>query len=96
MSTMRAAVRFGLFCVAVVGLCVTVSQMTCAEVEMQQWPDDGRRDGGTGSDGDGAWHCYTGSPSTEEQFLNRCTNAERIERPSNIPPMTWDGRSPLP
>jgi hypothetical protein len=37
-----------------------------------------------------------GTPSKEEELLNRCTEAERIDRPSAIPPAKWDGKSPLP
>lgn len=89
----------GAFCgLLAVGLAIFGSQITCAEVQGSDWSDsDSRRDGGLGqADGDGTWHCFTGTALTEEQFLNRCTDAERIERPSHIPQSVWDGKSPLP
>lgn len=82
-------------------LVVFCGQLSCAEVDGGWDPDDPGKpgDGGSGGDmpdGDGVWRCYTGVSTTEEQFLNHCTEAERVERPSSIPPMTWDGKSPLP
>ncbi len=37
-----------------------------------------------------------GTPTTELQLLNRCTDAEKIERGTHIPATTWDGQLPLP
>jgi hypothetical protein len=81
------------------GLLFLTSQMTCAEVA-SYWNDDNRPpmtgDGGDVDGGDGMWRCFMGTPSKEEELLNRCTEAERIDRPSAIPTATWDGKSPLP
>jgi len=80
------------------GLVATFSQLSCAQVETGWITEEPARvDGGMMlPDGDGAWHCFTGTATSEEQFLNHCTEAERIERPTNIPLATWDGKSPLP
>ena len=40
--------------------------------------------------------CFMGTPTTELQLLNRCTDAEKIERGTHIPATTWDGQLPLP
>lgn len=40
--------------------------------------------------------CFMGTPQTEAQILNRCSDAERVERGTHIPPTTWDGSYPLP
>lgn len=80
-------------------LLFVTSQMTCAEVA-NFWDDDNRpqtgKDGGDVDAGDGMWRCFMGTPSKEDELLNRCTEAERIDRPSSIPTATWDGKSPLP
>jgi hypothetical protein len=89
----------GLLAAALVVCC---GQLSCAEVDGGWDPDDPPNKPGDGGshgdmpDGDGVWRCYTGVPTTEEQFLNRCTEAEHVDRPSSIPPATWDGKSPLP
>jgi hypothetical protein len=80
------------------GVTVAASQLSCAEVQAD-WPftDGSNGDGGSNNgDGGGPWHCYTGSPTNEPQLLNHCTEADPINRPSNIPATTWDGKSPLP
>ncbi len=81
------------------GLLFIASQMTCAEVA-SYWNDDNpppsSGDGGTPDGGDGMWRCFMGTPTKEDELLNRCTEAERIDRPSAIPKATWDGKSPLP
>ncbi len=81
------------------GLLFITSQITCAEVA-NYWNEDNQpqkpTDGGDVDGGDGMWRCFMGTPSKEEELLNRCTEAERIDRPSAIPTATWDGKSPLP
>lgn len=81
------------------GLIFATSQMTCAEA-VQDWGDDpGRRDGGHGDGGDGGdgvWHCYTGNATTDDQYLNHCTEAERVDRATYVPATTWDPKNPLP
>jgi hypothetical protein len=79
-------------------LAVAASVLNCAEVQ-QDWPlgDSGNSDGGDNrTDGGGPWRCFTGTATNESQLLNHCTESEPINRPSNIPPTTWDGKSPLP
>lgn len=84
---------------ASLSLVLLCSQMTCAEVATF-WNDDDPRpmnsDGGNTDGGDGIWRCYMGVPSKEDELLNRCTEAERIDRASAIPATTWDAKSPLP
>ena len=40
--------------------------------------------------------CFAGTPQTEAELLNRCTDAERIVRPHRVPMTVWDGKGPLP
>ncbi len=74
------------------------SQVRCADAN-NYFSDDGdpilSGDGGTKPDlAEGL--CFMGTPQNESQLLNRCTDAERIERGSHIPSSTWDGTSSLP
>lgn len=39
--------------------------------------------------------CFMGNPMTEPELLNKCTDAEKIERPHRVPSKLWDGRTPL-
>lgn len=92
---MRALLTFLSAC----GLVLLCSQMTCAEVANFWNEDDPRQmnqDGGTPDGGDDKWRCYMGAPTKESELLDRCTEAERIDRASAIPTATWDGKSPLP
>ncbi|MCS6913948.1 MAG: hypothetical protein RMK29_14410 [Myxococcales bacterium] len=52
--------------------------------------DAGQTEGGQGP------ACFSGEPQTELELLNRCTDAERIERAHRIPAHLWDGQGPLP
>lgn len=40
--------------------------------------------------------CFMGTPQSERELLNSCTDAERVLRPHRIPDRVWDGRGPLP
>lgn len=84
---------------SLLGLLLLGSQMTCAEVA-NYWNEDdqrpGKKDGGDTDGGDNVWRCYMGTPTKESELLDRCTEAERIDRASSIPAATWDGTSPLP
>lgn len=40
--------------------------------------------------------CFTGVPTTELELLNRCTDADRIDRATRVPTALWDGAGPLP
>lgn len=40
--------------------------------------------------------CFMGTPQSERELLNRCTDAERVDRPHRVPERVWDGRGPLP
>lgn len=80
-------------------LVIFCGQFSCAEVEGGWDPDDPPNkpgDGGTNKDmpdGDDIWRCYTGVATTEEQLLNHCTEAEHVDRPTNIPAEKWDGKT---
>ena len=96
----RVLARRLMLLLAGVGSVLLASQLRCAEVE-SGWFDDGNTppgsgDGGSGGDGGTEVRCFSGTAITEQQLLNRCTEAERVERPSRIPTMTWDGKSKLP
>lgn len=85
---------------AAAGLAFAASQTSCAEA-VSGWgdPTDGPTDPGDGGTPDGDTpidRCYTGTPTSETQFYNKCTAAETVSRPSNIPPEVWDGKTPLP
>ncbi len=95
-SAQQPRLRRGL---SLFGLLLLCSQMTCAEVASFWDGEDPRqmnKDGGSTDGGDGMWRCYMGTPTKESELLDRCTEAERIDRASAIPPATWDGQSPLP
>lgn len=82
----------------VMSLSIASFGIYCAEVESGGWNDWDNPNGDGGvkpQPGDMAWHCFTGTPATEEQLLDRCTEAERVDRPSNIPVTTWDPKDPL-
>lgn len=92
---LKAVVISGL---AATALIFVASQMTCAEA-VQDWGDDpARRDGGLSDadGGDGTWHCFTGTPTNDDQFLNHCTESERVDRATYVPIGTWDPKNPLP
>ena len=96
-TSKRFSVRWGSG-LLVVALGLMSSQLRCADAN-NHFMDDGdpmlTGDGGTKTDmADGL--CFMGTPQTESQLLNRCTDAERIERGSHIPSSTWDGTSSLP
>jgi hypothetical protein len=95
-STFRRTLFAGL---SVAGLLLLCSQMTCAEVA-NYWnvedPQTMKKDGGGSDGGDDIWRCYMGTPTKESELLDRCTEAERIDRASAIPAATWDSKSPLP
>ncbi|MBL9003731.1 MAG: hypothetical protein JNJ46_05755 [Myxococcales bacterium] len=95
-TDLRSSLRLAILAA---GLLFVTSQMTCAEVANfwgEDTPQQKPSDGGDTDGGDGMWRCFMGTPSKEEELLNRCTEAERIDRPSAIPPAKWDGKSPLP
>jgi hypothetical protein len=97
-ATGRTSRKLLLAGLGALGLAVAAGQLHCAEVQSDwsSW-DDIRPDGGVKPDGgEEPWRCFTGTPATEDQFQNHCTDAERVERPTNIPLTTWDGKSPLP
>jgi len=80
-------------------LALGTSQLRCADANnyIVDDADDPGVTGDGGTKGDMAeGPCFMGTPMTEVQFFNRCTDAERIERGSHIPATTWDGQSPLP
>lgn len=95
-SALARTLRTGL---SVAGLLFLSSQMMCAEVA-NYWnvedPQTMKKDGGGSDGGDDIWRCYMGTPTKESELLDRCTEAERIDRASAIPAATWDGKSPLP
>ena len=87
----------------IIGLSITIALtgLFCAEVQSGGWPDDGDGpivlpDGGSPGDADMTWHCFTGTPTTEPQLFDRCTEAERVDRASYIPPTVWMPGTPLP
>lgn len=61
-------------------------------------------DGGTSTTDDGGGDgadlgealCFSGTPRTEPELLNQCTDAEHVDRPHRIPSRDWDGMGPLP
>lgn len=80
----------------IAGLGFVCTQMTCAEVTGAWTNDDPPNmsmDGGAGDGGDNMWRCFMGVPATETELLNRCTEAERVERASAIPADKWDGKT---
>lgn len=94
-TRLSARLGRGLFLLALGLVC---SQVRCAGAD-NYFTDDGNPmvsgDGGTKPDlAEGL--CFMGTPQNEGQLLNRCTDAERIERGSHIPSSTWDGTSTLP
>lgn len=97
-STLKRLKGVVLSGLAAAALSFAASQMTCAEA-VQDWGlDPIRGDGGTSdSDGGGGpWRCFTGTATNDEQFLNHCTEAERVERLTYVPIGTWDPKDPLP
>ena len=74
------------------------SQLRCADANNYITEDeDPTIIGDGGAKGDLAeGPCFMGTPTTELQLLNRCTDAEKIERGTHIPATTWDGQLPLP
>lgn len=99
-TNMKRGLALALGVAGFLGLATGASQLSCAEAfvdwNIDEGSDNPNPDGGP-ADGDVTPdRCYTGTPTSEPQFYNKCTEAERIERTSNIPAMTWDGKSPLP
>lgn len=96
---MRAMKKWAGSGLIVLSLTVAATGFRCAEV-VPGWGDiDGPEvpDGGKVDAADmGEWHCFTGTAQTEEQLLDHCTEAERIDRPTNVPPTVWDPKNPLP
>jgi len=93
---MKSWATLGLFALS---LSIASFGIFCAEVESGGWgdnPDPGGDGGPKPPEGDMAWHCFTGTAATEEQLLDHCTEAERVDRVSNIPVTTWDPKDPLP
>lgn len=90
----------GLGALGLAAAALLASQLHCAEAEVGWKNDDPGRgdmpgDGGLDGGDDGV-HCFTGTATNEVQLLNHCTEAEHVDRPSHIPPTTWDGKPPLP
>ncbi len=79
-------------------LVLLASQLRCADANNYFFDDDPAMVGdGGGPKGDLAeGPCFMGTPQTESNLFNRCSDAERIERGSKIPATLWDGQSPLP
>ena len=97
---MRAMKTWAASGLILLSLTVAVTGFRCAEV-VPGWGDDidggHKPDGGDqGDGGDMEWHCFTGTAQTEDQLLNHCTEAERIERATNVPASLWDPQTPLP
>jgi hypothetical protein len=97
--TLRSA---GLAGLGLGALLLCTSQLHCALSEAGWLKDSGTADtdggypDGGNPDGDNGVRCFTGTATTELQLLNHCTEAEHVERVSNIPAATWDGKMPLP
>jgi hypothetical protein len=71
----------------------------CATTDSGDEPDmslPGPGDGGAGDGGGEPTECFMGTPQSEPELLNRCTDAERIDRRHRVPLMVWDGKGPLP
>jgi hypothetical protein len=70
----------------------------CATTGMGEEPDMSMAtgDGGMGDAGTEPMGCFMGNPQTEPELLNRCTDAEKVERPGRVPAGQWDGKGPLP
>lgn len=97
---MRALRREGgllLLCGALIGGALLLAP-SCASTDGGQGEDLAQPagDGGAGDGGADPMGCFMGNPQTEPELLNRCTEAERIERPSRVPAELWDGKAPLP
>ena len=75
-----------------------VVDVRCRRQALPVAGDPARRDGGLSDadGGDGTWHCFTGTPTNDDQFLNHCTESERVDRASYVPIGTWDPKNPLP
>lgn len=88
----------GLSVVALCAVLLVCSQLRCAGADNYIEDDDLSQleDGGDKTDGKHEDPCFSGTPRTEEQLFNRCTNAEIVERGTKIPATLWDGKSPLP
>lgn len=39
--------------------------------------------------------CFSGTPKTQSDLLNQCTNAQQVDRPSLVPTSLWNGTTPL-
>ncbi|HND10180.1 MAG TPA: hypothetical protein PLY80_07070 [Pseudomonadota bacterium] len=79
-------------------LLLFASQLRCADANNFIEDDDPALtgDGGVQKGDLAEGPCFMGTPQTEPNLLNRCSDAERIERGSKIPASLWDGQSPLP
>ena len=81
-------------------LVITLLLPACALTDSQGSPDMGglQLDGGRrdGEADQSPPSCFHGTPATEEQLLNQCTDAQHIDRAGRVPPNLWDGKGPLP
>src|SRR5688572_17322292 len=80
---------------SLLGLCAASA---CATTNNNSEPDMSLSDpdGGVGDGPVEPMGCFMGSPQTEPELLNRCTDAEKVERPGRVPAGQWDGKGPLP